>query len=35
MNMLVWIHMNLQLRRHTLAGTDANRSMLVQACSLS
>lgn len=35
MNTLLWIHMNLQLSRHTHASTDTNRPMLVQACSLS
>lgn len=34
-NMLVRIHMNSQLSRHTHASTDANRPMLVQACSPS
>lgn len=34
-NMLVRIYMNSQLSRHTHASTDANRPMLLQACSLS
>lgn len=34
-NMLVRIHMDLRLSRHTHANMDANRPMLVWACSPS
>lgn len=34
-NMLVRIHMDLRLSRHTHANMDANRPMLVRACSPS
>lgn len=34
-NMLVWIRMDLRLSRHTHANMDANRPVLVRACSPS